>query len=402
MKKEQINQFTINKGGKPMKKWFALIISSMLLTGCMPALDNNEIVQEENENKKTSIIPSYQISEENYRTLLPYKPSKTRGMVVSNIHSFYDIDEFETGLMRIAQEYFSTNRYLFQEGQILDEDTVRKWLRRKYTPEQLEKLKIPEKDNVGLNPENDEEGTIEEQNENNPIYLAHILEHNYLVRNEQSVELGGIVIGLALNSVHYYQKERYGPTFEYEIPKEDIEREGKRIGEEVFYRLRAMEEVGDVPITIALFEQSSRKSIVPGSFFAYAHAGQGSNTLGEWKEINEKTYLFPSSSAESDHREDHERFLIFKEDIESYFPNYTGIIGRAFYKNDQLINLDIEINIQFHGKGELIGFTQYVTSLVLDQFPDHIKVEVNIQSLTRTEALIVKNPGAEEPIVHIY
>ena len=78
------------------------------------------------------------------------------------------------------------------------------------------------------------------------------------------------------------------------------------------------------------------------------------------------------------------------------------LIGRAFYKNDQLIDLSIDIPIQLYGEAEVIGFTQWATSLVMDHFPDYIKVEVNVTSVNGAEALIVKNAGDKEPFVHIY
>ena len=45
-----------------------------------------------------------------------------------------------------------------------------------------------------------EEGVeFKEGNSNSPIYLAHILEHDYLIKGENdTVKLGGVVIGLAL------------------------------------------------------------------------------------------------------------------------------------------------------------------------------------------------------------
>lgn len=289
-----------------MKKWLSLILVATLLSGCMPTLEkNDEVVQEDDEQQETSIIPNYQIDESYYRSIIPFEPSQTRGMVVSNLRSSYDIKEFETGLMRVAKEHFSTDKYVFQEGQKLDKETISSWLKRKSSPN----------DSVGLNPYNDEKGSIEEQNEKNPIYLAHILEHNYLVKNDKTVKLGGIVIGLALNSVHYYQKEQWGATYETKISHEKLAAEGKKMGEEILKRLRAMEGVGDVPITIALFEQQAKNAVIPGNFFAYAHSSKG-NSLGDWKSIDEKYYLFPSSKAKQDHREDEAKFLRFKDDID--------------------------------------------------------------------------------------
>ena len=35
--------------------------------------------------------------------------------------------------------------------------------------------------------------------------------------DNNKISLGGVVIGLALNSVYYYQKEAYGATYEAKI-----------------------------------------------------------------------------------------------------------------------------------------------------------------------------------------
>jgi len=55
----------------------------------------------------------------------------------------------------------------------------------------------------------------------------------------------------------------------------------------------------------------------------------------------------------------------------------------------------------FFGTSETIGFTQYITSLVKDIFPD-IYIEVSVTSVNGPEALIVKEAGKDEPYVHIY
>ncbi|WP_026584850.1 CamS family sex pheromone protein [Bacillus sp. J33] len=388
-----------------MKKLMMLALSfSLLLAGCAPNFNKQEeVVQEDMNETDKAIIPNYKISDKYYRTLLPFKPSESRGLVVNNISTKYDINEFETGLMRVAQNAFDPDKYLFQEGQYLKKDTIRSWLNRKFTEEQLKEQKLKAEDNIGLNPIIADGGNIDKNNEKSPIYLAHILEHNYLVKNnEDKAVLGGVVIGLAMNSVHYYQKEAYGATYETKIDHDVLEREGKKMADEVLRRVRQIKGLKDVPITIALFKQESRTSVVPGSFFAYANASKGSSELGGWEEINEKYVLFPSNEAEKNHRDDLTAFLNFKQDVEKYFPNFNGVIGKAFYAHDQLQEVNIDIPIQFYGKAEGIGFTQYVTGLVVKHFPEYISVQVNISSVNGPEALVVRKADQSEPFVHIY
>ncbi len=58
--------------------------------------------------KEQAIVPNYSISDEYYKTTIPFEGGNARGLVVQGVSNRLDIDEFETGLMRIAKESFST------------------------------------------------------------------------------------------------------------------------------------------------------------------------------------------------------------------------------------------------------------------------------------------------------
>jgi protein involved in sex pheromone biosynthesis len=372
-----------------------------LLSACAPNFQKqNETVQTKEKATGKAIIPKYNISNKFYRTILPFEPGEARGLVVNNINTRYDLNEFEMGLMRIAQNSFDTDKYYFQEGQQIKAATIKQWLSRQYTPAQLKENKVKAADNIGLNPVNtNPTGSTP----SSPVYLAHILEHDYLTKDDKgNVSLAGMTIGLALNSIYYYKLQTDGDTFEKKIPFAEMEKEGQKMAAEVVKRIRAMKNLSDIPITIALFEQQSKTSVVPGNFFSYSTVDKGSTDLNSWEKVDEKYYLFPSTDAENDHRDDTIAFLNFKQDVEQYFPNYNGVIGKAFYIGDQLQDLNITIPIQFYGKTEGIGFTQYVTGLVMEHFPKYLSVSVSVTSVDGPEALIVKKADATEPFVYIY
>lgn len=402
-----------------MKKWVASALgAALLLGGCMPSFQQEDEVTQENAPETTEdqsvIIPNYQISDNYYKTLLPFEPSPSRGMVVNNINTNYDVAELESGLMRIAQREFSPDEYFFQSGNFLESETITSWLSREQNESQLKESETKPEDNLGLNPIDNGEGSRAERAKNSPIYLAHILEHNYFIKSnedESKVRLGGMVIGLALNSVYYYQNDNdpFGPTYEEAIPSDELRAEGEKIGQEVVKRIRAMAaddpekaDLADIPITVALFKQEPKSSVVPGNFISYASAGGGQDTLGDWNPMNENYVLFPSSEANDNFRDDETSFLNFKQDVETYFPNFNSVIGRGLYQGDQMSLLTIDIPIQFYGKAEIIGFTQFVAGRIMDQFPPYFNIEVNITSVNGPEALIIKKPDETEPFVHIY
>ena len=147
-------------------------IALLLLAGCIPALDNSdeEVIQDSEEaTEETVIIPEIQLKDDYYRTLLPFKKSASRGLIVNNLNTKYDIREAEEGLLRLIYPKFSTENHFFQEGQYIKEDLALSWIRRQseYNPD-------------GLNPEVTEEMTDDEIAEKAPIYLAHIVEQNSL------------------------------------------------------------------------------------------------------------------------------------------------------------------------------------------------------------------------------
>lgn len=381
----------------------AMMVAVLLLAACTPsAIDDTELVQESTEEVETTIIPNMQLSENYYRTLIPYKESASRGLVVSNLFTKYDMKEVENGLMRLSQNEFDTENYYFQEGQYLSATTVKNWLAR---PNQTEKFPA---DQQGLNPSSIDTSTGQEmvptvKAVEAPVYLAHIVEQNYLTKTDSNkVGLAGVSVSLALNSIYYYQKEQYGEYYEQKIDDAQLEKAGKEIAAEVVNRLRTRPDLTEVPIMIALFKQEARNSIVPGTYFAYSVADKGSSSLGDWQSVEEKYVTFPMASPEDMYRETNTSFQNFKQDVDLYFSNFTSVFATGFYQNKSIQSLEIEIPIQFYGTAELIGFTQYLTGIMLNHLPKDLLISVSITSVNGPEALIKKEPNIDEPFVHIY
>jgi len=382
-----------------LKKLLIIAAACMaVLSACSQDIGEPEqIVQETEEStEEKAIIPKYRISEDYYKMLVPFKTSEARGLVASNLNTRFDVDEFETGLMRMASDKFPTDKYVFQEGQYLDKKTVQNWLSRKLEGKDLEEAKKKDKSfkNEGLNPP--------ESSEKSPIYVTHILEHNYLVKkDEKTLELGGVSIGLALNSVYYYRTED-GIQKENKIDKATIEKKGKEIAQVVVKRLRDIEGLEKVPIVVSLYEQAPKSSIVPGHFFARTIVDGGSENIGKWENINEEYYFFPSEEGTKKKPDDANTFKRLKGDIEDFFPNYTGVIGKAFYQDGEMKQMKIEIPVQFYGKTEVIAFTQFLTGKVVEYYKNYISLEVTINSSRGPEALIVREPGQDKPTVHVF
>lgn len=374
-----------------MKRIWWIPISLLLLSGCVPSVSDDTEVLNTEEEVETAIIPSIQLDAAYYRTLLPYKESATRGKIINRIYSRYDIKEAESGLLRISQRQFSPDDYYFQEGQKITEQDATDWLGRK-----------TEENPLGLNPADGRTAAQKEAGEHpSAEILAHIVEQNYLVKTDkETIRLGGVSIGLALNSVYY--NSAGGATYEETVPQAQLEKEGKRMADEIVKRLREKEGMKDVPVTVGLFKQNTRGAIAPGTYFAYGVAPGGQAAVANWNPINEEYVIFPTSNTEEKYREIDTQFRNFKQDVEEYFSNFTSVIGTGFYQEGQIRKMEIDIPIQFYGAAEIIGFTQYLTGLVLEHFPENIQVEISVTSTNGPEALILRKIDQTEPNVHIY
>lgn len=366
------------------KRVFILFSALLVLVSCTSNVKEDDKIQsdEESVDEQFSIIPSHQLTEEEYKIILPYRPSKARGAITNQIYNRLDIDEMEEGLRRHSTELYDPEKYLFEEGQYLSTDFI-------YTL-------IDE-----LNPEI-KDPSKQEDHEKNPRYLSHIVEQNYLTNDDGTARLAGISIGIAMKSVYRFQTDIGGPSYYENIPKNTMVSEGKKIAEEVLEHVREIEELENVPILIALYREEKQSSPIPGSFVMKTIVGKDQATIEKWEDINEKNVLFPSSAAKENHYEDHEKVKKFGDEIAQYFPNYVGVVGNGFYINNNLNTLSLEVPISFYGKGEVIGFTQYSYGLVKEIFPEYFNLEVKITSNDKVESLIYREAGTENPQVHIF
>ncbi|MEW9676300.1 CamS family sex pheromone protein [Lentibacillus sp. L22] len=369
-----------------------LLCSLLLLASCAPRMnDDEEVVQKKNEtaNKEKSIVPSYQLSEETYRMILPYKTSAARGVILDQMGNRLDIDEMEEGLRRQSKTVYDPKKYYYQEGQYLDEETVYDLI-------------------DGLNPDKDpkdKKGKKEREKyfRDHPRYLSHILEQNYLTKNDKNAaKLEGISIGLALKSVYKFQAEEGGPYHYEKISKDEMMKQGEEMAQKVLKKLRGIDELKDVPVLIALYREGEEGSPVPGNYVAKTAVKAGKSTIDDWDNIKEEHVLFPDDKSADKYFDDNKLIEDFGKEIQDFFPNYVGVIGDGFYIDGDLKKLTLEIPIEFYGKGEVIGFTQYAYGLIKEMFPDYYDIEVKITANNEVESVIYRSAGDDDPTVHIF
>ncbi len=365
--------------------------------------EEEQVVEEGNVNEQeqvVEVVPQIITPDNYYQSVLydgSYKHGESRGFGNSVVYNRLDLDQLEMGLTRIAQQHFDPENYFFREGQFIKRNQLNNWL-----------MRYDEESNPdGLNPGLGQGEDMRAREESQPRYLSHILEHNYLVEDSNGqLNLGGIVIGLSMNSVYNFRVEdEQGRYYFYELPltEQAIEQEADRIAKEILNRLRSMEDGAfqDIPILFAVFQEQPRESVIPGQFIAKAIADPRGD-LDRFQRLNERYFLFPSSEANQEARNEADQFQRFKDDIQDFFDTYLGVVGKGRYLDNQIQELNIEIPLRFQGKAEIVALSQYVASQLKQRFQGHYKVSVEITSVSgNTESIVVQNPD-EEPFIHVF
>lgn len=385
-----------------------ILAQTLFLAACdaLPdAVDPNESSEEAEQTGETgnqldedeASTIEVQLDTDYYRPVITedgtYAPSQNRG-ITRSLNSSINMRTFEEDLMRHSQKYFSTDNHFFQEGQFLSSQLVTNWLGREQTPGEDEEA-IEEQDQ-GLNPPATD---AESADDRSPNYLNSILEQNYYIQTDDGLELAGVSIGLALNSVDYYQIVQFGDTLEQQISREELIEEGQRMGNIVAERLRNVEGLENVPIMIGLYEQSTRDDLAAGTYIAEGISENGNTSVSEWNTINEDRMVFPLEGMQS---AEGNNFANFRSEVEGFFPNISGVTGLGHYIEDQLVNLEISITTQFYGKGEIIAFTQFLNEAGKTFLPNNVPTQISVESLNGMESYLNREVDQENYEVYIF
>lgn len=388
-------------------KWKQLVIptiaSALLLSGCSMKIPmgEEEATPTGEETAAEGVTQAIEARDSYYQMVIPFKPAAARGLAQRQVSSSLELEEVELGLMRHSTDAFDPDKFAYQEGQLLNAEDVSRLLARK------------DQSKEGLTPLNpayaDGKAEVEDDkfvdaNKKSPLYLASIVEQNYMTKEDKGYQLGGVSFALILNREYVFQAPNYGPTYTVKLDQKKVIAEGERMANELVSQLRKREDFKELDINVALYMKSTQGSPTPGNYIKSAFIGTGNEVKsGDWQAIDEKYYYFPSTAATNDVREDAQKFTLFSDRIADLFPDYSGMIGKGFYQNGDLSRLEIDIPIQFYSRAELVGFTQHVVGLLENrwEYSRNVPVRINVTSLGGDpEVTIVFEDGMDSPKVY--
>ena len=360
---------------------------SLLLAAC-GNLKNSDLAS--NSTTTTSKTKKYETTSSTdggYSVLLKkgvYKTSPISGLEATNYDNSVDESAMERGLIRISKKVFSTKDYVIQEGQQLDETTVTNWLGR-YSKSNKEGLNLKNNGKTGATTRN-------------PIILQQIMEEDFYVKSGSSYKLAGISISLGLNSVDYYTKTTDGAEVSTKISLAKRRAFGQKTANTIVSRLHAKKKLKNIPIMVGLFSKTDTDSLVGGTYFSYGTASANSSKISKWNSVNETTVDGASAVSASDES----KFTSFKDEIEDYFPNVSGVTATLRYYDGKLAYESIAITTQFYGYLQVQSFAQTVMSRAKKYLGTSSPVEITISSVNDTQAVVAKETATGSYRMHIY
>ena len=352
------------------------LMSAVTLAACADITQANRQNTNTKNDTNTKVVQSTtnQLSNNFYRALITngkYQVSQNRGATLS-LNTGFNLKNFETGLIELSRTVFPTNQYFFREGQVIDSDTTAKWIARK-----------SDKNPEGLNPADNRDTSPTGRA---PLYLAQILEQDYMIQTENNFELGGISIGVAMNSVDYYTNgDRDAET---KISKEVMIEQAKTIVNQILTRLRQNDALKAVPIVFGVFRQTSKDDIGGGVYVLEATSVEGTE-ITNWTNVNQKVTVLPLVNEAA--TEESTAFENFKTEVQNVFPNLSGVTARVKYQDNVAKKMVIDIMTQFYGESEMIALAQHVTDAANKYLSKTTPVEVRISSINGVEAFLMQD-----------
>ncbi|WP_139492197.1 CamS family sex pheromone protein [Brevibacillus dissolubilis] len=354
------------------KTWNRLTRYSLLVTCCLAltacSFFGSRPSEEAPEPATPTISSVFQISDKHYGGVVPYRPNQTRGMLAERDYRI-DFSHLELGMMEIAQETFSTEEYLFQEGQRISKEQVEAWVSRS------------SKNQEGLNPPKGKN------------LLIQVLEHDYVSKQQNGPF--GMVISLALNPVY---TDPSGQEKEFTV--DELRAKGQQLSARIVQKIRA--ENQQVPMVIALYQVPGRSStLVPGRFIMTGTVNATDSSVSKWQPIQEEFFLFPGSDAESEYPQISMQYDKLKKNVQGFFGEYIGLTGLGRFMDGELVELTITASAEYDSRTEVLQFTQYAAGLINQYFDKKVHVNLYVQSITAPLAIYVR-PSEGEPYMHIY
>lgn len=375
-------EYQVKKGNvvlkiKKFKTLSILLVATLALAACQnDQADSTESAGSASQTSSSSEEQqTSQLSTEYYSSYISdgtYQTNSASG-IIAGASSQANAENLERGLYDLAKNIFSTEGYSLQEGQVIGEDQTLAYL----TAQSDEN---PE----GLNPSGALSETLDGYE---PRYLNSIMEYDVV---DQDGNVAGISIGLGMNYSDTFNSE--SETQEFEITSEERIEHGKQMAEKIVSNIRQDEAYADTPIHVAIFENEESGDLGGGTYTTDAVSSSG-NSFGDWSTYNQDFVVYDVDDAPNE--EDTVSFTRFRDQIQSFYPQLSGLSGVGYYQDNELQNVNIVINSQFDGYGEVIALSQQAISTASSVFNNNIEIQIQVVTADGVRALLTRSKDSD-------
>lgn len=364
---------------KKFKTLSILLVATLALAACQnDQADSTESAgsaSQTSSNSEEQQTKTDQLSTEYYPSYIndgTYQVNSGAG-ITAGTSSQANSENLERGLYDLAKNIFSTEDYSIQEGQVLGEEKT------------IAFLKAKSDDNPeGLNPTDSLSETLDGYE---PRYLNAIMEYDFV---DENGKIAGISIGLGMNYSDTFNSG--SETKEVEIPSEERIEQGKQMAETIVSNIRQDEAYADTPIHVAIFENEESGDLGGGTFKTDAVSSSG-DSFGDWSTYNQDFVVYDVDDAPNE--EDTVSFTRFRDQIQSFYPQLSGLSGVGYYQDNEQQSVNIVINSQFDGYSEVIALSQQAISTASSVFNNNIEIQIQVVTADGVRALLTRDKDSD-------
>lgn len=370
-------EYQVKKGNvvlkiKKFKTLSILLVATLALAACQnDQADSTESAGSASQSSSSSEEQqTSQLSTEYYSSYISdgtYQTNSASG-ITAGASSQANAENLERGLYDLAKNIFSTEDYSLQEGQVIGEDQTLAYLTAQ-----------SDENPDGLNPSGYASTTLEGFE---PRYLNTLMEYDFV---DQDGNIAGISIGLGMNHSDTFASD--SDSEEVEITSEERIEQGKQMAETIVADIRENEAYADIPIHVAIFENEESGDLGGGTFSTDAVSSSG-NSFGDWSTYNQDFVVYDVDDAPNE--EDTVSFTRFRDQIQSFYPQLSGLSGVGYYQDNELQNVNIVINSQFDGYSEVIALSQQAISTASSVFNNNIEIQIQVVTADGVRALLTR------------
>lgn len=364
---------------KKFKTLSILLVATLALAACQnDQADSTESAgsaSQTSSNSEEQQTKTDQLSTEYYPSYIndgTYQVNSGAG-ITAGTSSQANSENLERGLYDLAKNIFSTEDYSIQEGQVLGEEKT------------IAFLKAKSDDNPeGLNPTDSLSETLDSYE---PRYLNAIMEYDFV---DENGKIAGISIGLGMNYSDTFNSG--SETKEVEIPSEERIEQGKQMAETIVSNIRQDEAYADTPIHVAIFENEESGDLGGGTFKTDAVSSSG-DSFGDWSTYNQDFVVYDVDDAPNE--EDTVSFTRFRDQIQSFYPQLSGLSGVGYYQDNEQQSVNIVINSQFDGYSEVIALSHQAISTASSVFNNNIEIQIQVVTADGVRALLTRDKDSD-------